>query len=294
MLKTNNNQSNSRKALRKGTFNLKQQKLFDKYLQKYEVLPSCRKVLASMIKFEDMYRPIIKGSLFVDWRGHIQQINEERELKRAQIYLNRRDLICTFDEKHGKRLVVTSRGHKIFYKDYPLAKLRKNKWDGVWTVVMYDFPEEERAKREMLRRKLMQFGFGSPQISILISPLSIDEPVQKLLEGEGMADKVWTLRASRILGMENHEVARFAWPVIKDLDKLYQELLDVLPKVHGYENLENLWKSYFLAVNSADPYLPFELLPPSWKGEECQREFSKLGKKNFQGFLRSFLSVRNK
>jgi phenylacetic acid degradation operon negative regulatory protein len=194
-----------------------------------------------------------------------------------QVFLNRRDLVQTFDDVHGKRLVVTSRGHKIFYEDYPLAKLREKPWDGVWTVVMYDFPEERRQERRWIRERLMSLGFGSPQISILISPLPIEGPVQKLLEGEGVAEQVWTLRAERILGMENEAIARKAWPIIDELNLLYGELLDVLPKVKKNKKLKNGWREYFLAVNSADPYLPFELLPRYWKGEKCEQEFVKIG-----------------
>ena len=264
---------------------LDHQKIFDKYLLAYNALPSHKKVLSSMIKFKDMYQPLSKRpgypTPFIDLKG----INAERRLQRAQILLNKRDLIATHDDIRGKRLVITSRGHKIFYKDYPLAKLRENPWDGVWTVAMYDFPERERVARNAIRRRLMAFGFGSPQISILISPLPIEEPIQKLLEGEDVAEQVWTLRAERILGMENREVARKAWPIIDELNLLYGELLEGLPKVKKNKKLKEQWREYFLAVNSADPYLPFELLPENWKGKLCEEEFVKLGPVGFLKIL---------
>lgn len=260
---------------------LKNQKLFDKYRLAFEALPSYKKTLTTMIKFKNMYQPIVKPMGYADPFRRIKKTNELLQLKRTQVSLNRRDLVTTFDEVHGKRLVVTSRGHKIFYKDYPLAKLRDKPWGGVWTVVMYDFPEKERSKRKTIRRRLMRLGFGCPQISILISPLPIEGPIQKLLEGEGIADKVWTLRATRILGMENKEVAKKSWPMIDELNSLYQELLEVLSKVKKSKKLKEEWQSYFLAVNSADPYLPSELLPKDWKGEVCEQEFVKLGRAGF-------------
>lgn len=110
---------------------LKHQELFDRFRADYEVLPSHRKALSGMIKFEEMYQPIRRGPYYVDVFGTLGAKNEERKGRRAQILLNKRDLIQTFDEAHGKRIVVTSRGHKIFYEDYPLAKLRKERWDGV-------------------------------------------------------------------------------------------------------------------------------------------------------------------
>ncbi len=233
-----------------------------------------------MIKFKRMYQPIGKPG-YPDPFGEVRAINEWRKFKRAQTLLYEKDLVNTFDDTYGKRLMVTSRGHKIFYEDYPLAKLRDKPWDGVWTVVMYDFPEEQREERRWIRQRLMKLGFGSPQISILVSPLPIEEPIQKLLEGEEVAEQVWTLRAERILGMENREVARKAWPIIDELNLLYEELLEVLPKVKKNKNLKEQWREYFLAVNSADPYLPFELLPQDWKGGKCEREFVKIGSMGF-------------
>ena len=265
---------------------LEHQKLFDKYLLAYGALPSHKKVLSTMIKFKDMYRPISKRPGYPTPFVDIEGMNAERKLQRAQVFLNKRDLIQTQDGTYGKRLVVTSRGHKIFYKDYPLAKLREKPWDGVWTVIMYDFPERERQDRRWIRQRLMNLGFGCPQISILISPLPIEEPIQKLLEGERAADQVWTLRAERILGMGNLEVARKAWPIIGELDQLYKELLRVLPNIKKDKELLEEWKTYFLAINEADPYLPLELLPEDWQGNICEEAFVKLGP---MGFFRTLL-----
>jgi hypothetical protein len=267
------------------------QKIFDKYLLHYEKFPSYKKVLSTMIKFKDMYRPIVKPLGFADLSGYVAMSNELRSLKKSQTFLNRRDLISTFDDVHGKRLVVTSRGRKIFYEDYPLAKLRKKPWDGVWTVVMYDFPEKERVTRNLIRRRLIKYGFGSPQISILVSPLPIEKPMQELLEGEKVSDKVWILRAKRILGMDNRKVVKKSWPLIDELNLLYGELLEVLPEIRKSSLLRDQWRSYFLAVNTADPYLPFELLPVDWKGNECEKEFVKLGTVGFLKVLFRFRAL---
>ena len=263
-----------------GNWGIKIQNLFNSYLAEYETLPSYKKVLTSMIKFENMYLPIRKGSTYIDPFRHLAAINEQRKLKRAQIYMNKRDIINTFDPSSGKRLIITSRGHKVFYKDFPLAILRKKQWDGWWTLVMYDFPEKIRVQRRLIRRRLINIGFGSPQISILVSPLSLEKPIQQLIEAEKIKKYIWVLRAKQILGMENNEVACRAWP-IETLNLLYKKLLEVLPKIKKGEKLTTQWKHYFLAVNNADPYLPFELLPEDWQGEKCQKEFIKLGGAGF-------------
>ena len=135
----------------------------------------------------------------------------------------------------------------------------------------------------------MALGFGSPQLSILISPLPIDEDMQKYIEGKGAREYVWTLKAKRILGMDNIEVAKVAWPRVQEIFELYNILLNTLPKIKKRKNNKKLlkvWKAYFLAVNTADPHLPYDLLDEDWPAEACEKVFIRLG---FGGILKVLL-----
>jgi len=263
---------------------IKDMKLFNKYLFEYDKLPSNKKLLSTMIKFEEMYQPITKGPMMVDPFGHIRSANETRKIKRMEVYMNKKDLISTFDDRAGRKIVVTSTGHKIFYEEYPLAKLRKEKWDGVWTIIMYDFPQRLTTLRNYMRRKLKSYGFGSPQISILASPLKLEEPIQQYIEKEGLEKYIWTFRAQKVLGLSNRDIAMKAWK-LGEFNRLYQKLLEALPTAKIEKLLLNDWKRYFLAVNSADPYLPFELLPKDWLGNKCEKEFIDLGPKGFLSLI---------
>jgi len=237
-----------------------------------------------------MYRPIVKGGKYVDVFGTLASSNEYRAMIRQKIYLNRRDIIGTYDKREGKRLVVTSTGHKIYYKDYPLARLRKEKWNGEWTIVSYDFPVKYNWLRKNLMYKIRGLGFGSPQYSLYINPLPIHKDIQKLIESNKLYKEfVWVLRAKTILGIDNLEIARRSWS-IDEIEDLYDKLIRVLPKINKLKKRGRLfqeWRGLFLAVNSSDPYLPRELLSKSWKGDICERKFVKLGGK---GFLKALFS----
>ena len=260
---------------------------FQQYLVSYLALPSYKKVLSSMINFSEMYEPVIRFGKYYDFLDFNREENEYRRLKRSEIFLCQRDLIKTSDPRSGPKIIVTSRGHRVFFEEYPLAKLRKEKWDGYWTIVMFDFPEKKRDWRIAFRKKITSLGFGSPQISILASPLAVENDIQRYIEGEKINQFVWVLRAKRILGMENTEVACSAWP-IEQINRLYKELLERLPAVKrlGNKSETERWRYYFLAVNHADPFLPYELLPDDWASDKCSKEFIKLGR---FGFLRALL-----
>jgi len=256
------------------------------YTSTYETIPNYKKTLNSMIRFSEMYRPIIKGGKYIDVFGTLTSTNEHRSIMRAQVYMNKKDLLNTFDKKTGRKLVVTSRGHKIYYEDYPLSKLRDRGWNGIWTIIMYDIPIRMNYERNNIREKLKKLGFGSPQQSILVTPLPLYEAVQELIEGEKVENYTWVLRAKKILGMGDREIAKKSWP-LNELNDLYQKLNDVLESIKSLkqrkkkEELTEEWKYYFLSVNSVDPYLPKELLPSDWQGYRCERKFIKLGSVGF-------------
>jgi len=262
---------------------------FQRLLLNYEQTPRSKALTQSMIKFEGMYKPLTKNPFSVDLFGTLDGINEEREGRRMKAYMYSKDLIKSVDESGGKKLVLTTRAHKIFYRDYPLAYLRSQKWDGTWTIVVYDFPEQLRGTRNYLREKLKSLGFGIPQESIMVSPLPLSQPIKELVDGENVENYAWVLNAKRVLGLSNAEVAAQAWSL--DLfNDLYTKLVEILPQVKKSRKrglLED-WRKCFLSVDSADPYLPFELLPKNWQGENCKKEFAKLG---LRGLLKSIFSL---
>lgn len=259
---------------------------FDNLLISLEATPSSKILLSQMIKYSEMYRPAKAHPLSFDYLGIVKGVNEYREERRSQIYLLEKDLLKVNDRGSGKKLLVTSRGKKIFYGEYPLAKLRSQKWDGHWVIVTYDFPEVRRKQRNYFREKLVDLGFGMPQESLLVCPLPLETAVEDLVEGEKLSDCVWVLKAERVLGLENRDVAKRAWNLGK-INGLYEKLLEVWPrvKVSKSKGLKQEWERLYLAVDLADPYLPLELLPEDWLGEKCRKQFYG------SGFLNSLRNI---
>lgn len=248
------------------------------YVTSFQSIPSTRALVASMIEFSQMYRDINKGPFSTNFWTDFEGINEYRRGQRARIQLCKKDLLESVDGVNGKTLILSSRAHRIFYREYPLAQLRKQKWNGEWTLVTYDLPEKFRVERNYLHAKLVRLGFGCLQKSVMVSPLPLEKAVQELVEGHELTAHVVVLTAKRLLGLTDEEMAANAWN-LKELSGLYSKLLEVLPKVKKLKDKKLLeqWRTYFLAVNFKDPYLPFELLPSDWPGEKCKKEFEKLG-----------------
>lgn len=249
-----------------------------RYVAALESTPSSKALISTMIEFSQMYKPVSKGIFSTNFWTDYDGINEYLHGKRLQTYLHKKDLLKTVNGTEGKTLVLTTRAHKIYYEQYPLAKLRKQKWDGTWTAVMYDFPINLKTERDYLRRKLKHLGFGCLQQSVLVSPLPLEKALQELIEGERMENHTVVLTAQRILGFTNREIAATAWN-LQEINNIYEKLLQVLPKIkrRGKSKLLGEWRTYFLATNFEDPYLPHELLPENWLGEKCKKEFTGFG-----------------
>lgn len=284
MLKTDFLQHGLRAFARLKSWDLNSIKLLERYLLALQLVSSYDKLLHSMILVSEFYDPIHitykKGLYSPSLKNYVALENAHRTLKRAEAKLYKRKLLDAIDEKGQKRIVVTSRGEKIFYRSYPLAKLRDQKWGGFWTIVMYDFPEEKRQHRDRLREKLEKHGFGSPQLSVYISPLPLQKPIQQLIEGESYEDYAWVTRAQTVFGKTSREIVAGAWPV-GVLNQLYERLVQTYNLMPISDDLDLFWQTAYLAVNNQDPYLPYELLPKPWHGKTCQKLYAKATRPGF-------------
>ena len=77
-------------------------------------------------------------------------------------------------EKDGEIYIrITSSGAKMIQRDFPLLSLQNKTWDHKWRIVMFDIAEIQKKKRDYLREKLKELGFGMLQKSVFISPHDI-------------------------------------------------------------------------------------------------------------------------
>lgn len=251
--------------------------IFESLLSEYEHVPTSRRVLDSMVRFEDMYRiprgnrdPLGMMSEFIDAFG----IKETAQMKRAQIYNAQKDLIKVVDGKFGKSLVLTSKGHKVYFQHYPLAKLREQPWDENWTIVSYDLPttQEHNLLRDRLRNNLNKFGFGQLHQSLMVSPLHLEQPIQAYIEGERLEEFTIVLRSKRVLGLSNQEIAERTYGLEK-FHHLYDELNLTFEQAKQNNTELKKWRLYFLATDNADPQLPNELLLEDWPAKETSGKF---------------------
>lgn len=155
-------------------------------------------------------------------------------------------------------------------------------WDGQWHMVIYSVPENARALREQLRKKLSWFGFGPFASAVWLSPRDRSEQVLAAFADQPVV-RLDVFR-SRSRGLEDdRSIASRAWD-LDALDGAYIEYLRVYrPRLAAYRAGElrgadalvermKLIHDYRLFPFS-DPDLPPELLPVGWHGHLAHEVF---------------------
>ncbi len=183
-------------------------------------------------------------------------------------------------EKGGKIYIrITSDGHKTIQRDFPLFSLQNKRWDRKWRIVMFDIEEVNKQMRDRLRLKLKELGFGMLQESVFISPHDILQDFIEFAEASEVKDYLYILETYRIILGDEREFANKIWK-LDDLNEKYKNIVDLIlnsgrGKKSDTRNIRDI-RSNWLRIVSGDPFLPKELLPKPWYGNEAEKLVKKL------------------
>jgi DNA-binding transcriptional regulator PaaX len=134
--------------------------------------------------------PIVLGALV----KIVEEIKKEQipkaKIKRVLKTLEKRRLI-SLDQEGDEVMVRILDSNNIDILRYSIKELlsikrKKQKWDHKWFLVIFDVPEQEKNKRDYLRRFLTQIGFYQYQKSVYAFPYRCEKEialVKKIIEG---------------------------------------------------------------------------------------------------------------
>ena len=135
-------------------------------------------------RYYDILEEISAGDLFVGFlssSGSTRLMHKVARERAKERYANKRALErlegCGYVQRKSKNGKLSFFGTKEgkqalreIYEHSSFAIAHPEKWDGVWRVVTYDFPEEERSARNSLRYVLTKSHFLQLQKSVWIFP----------------------------------------------------------------------------------------------------------------------------
>ncbi|HBU22235.1 TPA: hypothetical protein DEB02_04810 [Candidatus Beckwithbacteria bacterium] len=189
--------------------------------------------------------------------------------------LAREDLIKRVVINGGVHFRIGDAGRNRLTSLRPALKLKNKPWDGFWRLVVFDVPERDRRKRDLLRRKLKLMGFGALMYSTYISPYDQEESLVEFFKLNKIPDVLLLEAKQKNLG-EPKKLAEKAWN-LSGIAKRYLAVAEQLTTRFGIGSVQKredfLKKVYgeYLKVLTADPFLPRDLLPDSWPAEKVRK-----------------------
>ncbi len=168
---------------------------------------------------------------------------------------------------------------------YHLALTGRLAWDSNWLVVTFSVPERQRVKRDTLRARLTELGFGLLSASVWTSPFDQEAEVTALIEQLDLAGQVTLLRCQRIWQPGQPADANLAYQVwdlgalehhYQDFNHHAEELMAALEQARQGKEIDveavffgtmELQGELIEIILNEDPCLPAVLLPPDWPGQ---------------------------
>ncbi len=184
---------------------------------------------------------------------------------------------------------VTTEGREEIATHPP--RIKRQRWDSKWRIVVFDIPERRRKERNLLRERLKALGFGRLQDSVWLSPYDWKEKMEKIAQGRDLGEHVRILIGSCHGFQDNRELVNTVWD-LEEIDQAYQKFIEdfslkfkkmvKLSKASGsilkkglYRLLLKELEESYAQILLRDPLLPQELLPRDWKGWEAQDFYQK-------------------
>ena len=171
-------------------------------------------------------------------------------------------------------LKLTDKGQKRLDAVLPEHE-KKAKWEEKWYIVAYDIPEHKRLYRDILRNALKNLGFGRLHKSLWISPFNFLGDVEDLAKKYKISRFV-LLAVSNRLGREDSAfLAERIWK-LDEVNEAYEEYIEKAKE--GKLSPQEKIFSYLIILKN-DPQLPKELLPENWFGEEANKIYKKVSRR---------------
>lgn len=208
--------------------------------------------------------------------------SERRSCHSALSRLKKAGLVVTAGGMNSPAtLSLTPRGEELVPAELRPEKRWRTRWDGIWYLLAYDVPEDNRIYRDRLRTFLQRVRMGCLQRSIYVTPFDMRPSFDDMTRAAGVGEYAFLFESRTVLGLSPAEIVRKAWDFerLREIQKYYIEVyndnLNELPRIHGAaDTFLEIAREEMAACRSSlltDPLLPSSLCPPDYLGQEVWR-----------------------
>jgi phenylacetic acid degradation operon negative regulatory protein len=207
----------------------------------------------------------------------------------------------TIREGRRSRYELTDKGRAIIAEgDKRIFETPIDNWNGEWHFVIYSLPEEKRPLRNLLRKKLVWFGFGNLAPGTWVCAHNRQPEIEQIVQDMGIGDYVSLFTGRRIGLMTDEQIVAKCWD-LDTLEALYADFVQhwkarvaYFPDPIDEMSLEDRFCNRFMLTFDfqpfprKDPNLPTVLLPEDWPGYRARRLFTSYRLKLNEGLPEFF------
>lgn len=192
--------------------------------------------------------------------------------------------------KDGKSYYsLTSEGASMISKGAQrIFERKEDKWDGLWSTVIYFIPEEKREARDRLRQELGWMGYGPLAAAAWISPHDSSAEIEELAGKLGIGEYIQIFQSRQKCRADGHNLICRCWD-LKHIHQKYTVFIEeYLPRLEKHRarlqagetiTPDECFVERFQLIDEYrrlpfyDPDLPEELLPSNWLRAEARELF---------------------
>lgn len=148
--------------------------------------------------------------------------------------------------------------------------------DERWFVLSFSVPEEDRAARHQLKRRLKWIGCGSVAGALWIGPAHLVEEAEEIVEDLGLVGRVTVFMVDELRGATEPRVAVGRWWDLDTIRALHDDFLAAHrrsprafradPAPHHAFRLWTTALDTWRPITYIDPGLPASVMPEDWPG----------------------------
>lgn len=212
----------------------------------------------------------------------------EQSVRAAVSRMSKRGWITSERKRNNSFYSLTEQGISMLKEDIvQFEKLKREKWDGKWRMLVYTIPEKKRELRDQFRQALIGKGFGLIANSCWITPYQLD--IEKITNKYKIDAYVSFFHATYEGANDYNELVERCWD-LSEINDHYAAFINKYEEQytidqHRIQNDLINNKEFFVTrtllnydykrLLFTDPNLPKELLPNKWSGKAATNLYKK-------------------